>query len=223
MATFEKATVGEKISNYVENRQNVLIAILAVVVAAVIAYTVAVTVASKANTKGLAAIDTISYVMTQESASLSEEELEMRRNKALEDLSAYLEKGGIVGVRANMLAGEIYYSVKDFKNSAKCWTSAAAKEKNYDCSGSSSQNSYSLSIDEGKIDDDDSGSTFYWNLIDENFLREYYDVYFEKLSDDVYEETAAETVEYIYLYAETLKTFDTTNTTVTACNGTSFW
>ena len=79
-----------------ENRQNVLIAILAVVVAAVIAYTVAVTVTSKANTKGLAAIDTISYVMTQESASLSEEELEMRRNKALEDLSAYLEKGGIV-------------------------------------------------------------------------------------------------------------------------------
>ena len=129
MATFEKATVGEKISNYVENRQNVLIAILAVVVAAVIAYTVAVTVTSKANTKGLAAIDTISYVMTQESASLSEEELEMRRNKAVEDLSAYLEKGGIVGVRANMLAGEIYYSVKDFKNSAKCWTSAAAKGK----------------------------------------------------------------------------------------------
>ena len=129
MATFEKATVGEKISNYVENRQNVLIAILAVVVAAVIAYTVAVTVTSKANTKGLAAIDTISYVMTQESASLSEEELEMRRNKALEDLSAYLEKGGIVGVRANMLAGEIYYSVKDFKNSAKGWTSAAAKGK----------------------------------------------------------------------------------------------
>ena len=74
MATFEKATVGEKISNYVENRQNVLIAILAVVVAAVIAYTVAVTVTSKANTKGIAAIDTISYVMTQESASLSEEE-----------------------------------------------------------------------------------------------------------------------------------------------------
>lgn len=111
----------------------------------------------------------------------------------------------------------------DSTNLFNFWTSAAAKEKNYDCSGSSSQNSYSLSIDEGKIDDDDSGSTFYWNLIDENFLREYYDVYFEKLSDDVYEKTAAETVEYIYLYADTLKTFDTTNTTVTACNGTSFW
>ena len=101
MATFEKATVGEKISNYVKNRQNVLIAILAVVVAAVIAYTVAVTVTSKANTKGLAAIDTISYVMTQESASLSEEELEMRRNKALEDLSAYLEKEGYEVETAN--------------------------------------------------------------------------------------------------------------------------
>jgi len=103
------------------------------------------------------------------------------------------------------------------------WTSAAAKEKNYDCSGSSSYKNYSISIEEGNIDDDDSGSTFYWNLVDEDFLKQYYDVYFENLSDEVYEKTAADTIEYIYLYAETLKTFDTTNTTVTACNGTSHW
>ena len=111
----------------------------------------------------------------------------------------------------------------DSTNIFNFWTSAAAKEKNYDCSGSSSSKSYSISTEEGQIDDDDSGSTFYWNLVDENFLKEYYDVYFEKLSDEVYEETAADTIEYIYLYAETLKTFDTTNTTVTACNGTSYW
>ena len=111
----------------------------------------------------------------------------------------------------------------DSTNIFNFWTSAAAKEKNYDCSGSSSSKSYSISTEEGKIDDDDSGSTFYWNLIDESFLKEYYDVYFDKLSDEVYEETAADTIEYIYLYAETLKTFDTTNTTVTACNGTSYW
>ena len=101
--------------------------------------------------------------------------------------------------------------------------SAAAKEKNYDCSGSSNAKNYSLSTDMGDIDDDNSGSTFYWNLIDEDFLKEYYSEYFEGLSGDVYEQTAADVVEYIYMYAVTLKTYDTTNTTVTACNGTSFW
>ena len=111
----------------------------------------------------------------------------------------------------------------DETNFFNFWTSAASKEKNYDCSGSSSTESYSLSLNEGFIDDDDSGSTFYWNLVDEDFLKEYYSVFFSGIKPELYEKTAAETIEYIYLYAETLKTFDTTNTTVTACNGTSFW
>lgn len=111
----------------------------------------------------------------------------------------------------------------DDNNIFNFWTSAAAKEKNYDCSGGSSDKSYSVSNEEGNIDDDNSGSVFYWNLVDENFLNEYYSEYFSGISDELYEETAAETIEYIYLYAETLETYDTTNTTVTACNGTSFW
>lgn len=102
------------------------------------------------------------------------------------------------------------------------WKSASAKEKNYDCSGGSGKR-YSLSIDMGEIDDDNSGSVFYWNLIDEDFLKEYYSEYLGGLSDEVYEATAADMVEYIYMYATTLDTYDTTNTTVTACNGTSFW
>lgn len=127
MAEFEKATAGEKISNYVERRQNILIAVLAVIVVAIIAYAVVVTVTSKANTKGLAAIDTISYELTQNSSGLSAEELDGRKSKALESLAAYVAKGGVVGVRANMLAAEIYYSQKDYANAAASWNAAAEK------------------------------------------------------------------------------------------------
>lgn len=129
MADFEKATAGERISYYVEKRRNILIAVLAVVVAAIIAYSVFVTVTSKANTKALAALDTVSYEMTQNSSGLSAEELDRRRTRALESLSAYVVKGGVVGVRANMLAAEIYYSQNDFAAAAASWNAAAEKGK----------------------------------------------------------------------------------------------
>ena len=90
------------------------------------------------------------------------------------------------------------------------WTSAAAKEKNYDCNGGSG---YKLSTDEGKIDDDNSGSAFYWNLIDENFLAEYYPQYFAGIEEELYYTHAAEAVKYIYLYADALRSLD--------CNGSN--
>jgi len=111
----------------------------------------------------------------------------------------------------------------DSNNILNFWQSAVAKEKNYDCSGTSGSKSYSLSNERGKINDDNSGSTFYWNLVDEDFFRDYYPEFFDGLSDEQYLTVADETIEYIYMYAETLKTYDTTNTTVTACNGTAFW
>ncbi len=101
------------------------------------------------------------------------------------------------------------------------WTSAAAKEKNYDCSGSGS--SYSISVDEGNIKDDNSGSVFYWNLVDESFLSEYYSKYFDGIPEESYLTSVSKTIEYIYLYAKSLKDYDTTVSTRKACNGTAFF
>jgi len=96
----------------------------------------------------------------------------------------------------------------DSNNLLNFWTSAAYKEKNYDCNGGSG---YSLSTEEGNIADENSGSTFYWNLIDENFLKEYYPEYFSGINDELYESHAAEAIEYIYLYASALKELDCDN------------
>lgn len=50
-------------------------------------------------------------------------------------------------------------------------------EANYNCVSDMEGESYSISIDEGKIDDDNSGGVYYWNLIDEGFIFDYYNDY----------------------------------------------
>lgn len=101
------------------------------------------------------------------------------------------------------------------------WTSELSREKNYDCSGSSSDITYEVSTEIGKLDDENSGSVFYWNLIDEGFFKEYYPDYFGKLSGESYEKAAAQALEYMYLYTETLKEYDTTTAKVDDRN--IFW
>ncbi|MCR5495537.1 MAG: tetratricopeptide repeat protein [Treponema sp.] len=126
---FEKTTVSEKVAEFVTSIRSVLLVVVIVLVVALATYGTIVTVSVKSAEKGLADIDSISYLMTKDSASLAEDELKGRGEKALASLEKYLSKGGIVGVRANMLAAEIYYSQKDFEKAAAAWTKAAEKGK----------------------------------------------------------------------------------------------
>lgn len=127
---FEKITIGEKISVYLESWRTALVALLVIAVAALIAYAVTVTVLSKGDEKGLAAVDAISYNLTNDSADLSEEQLEERRSLALSALAPYVSKGRVTGVRANMLAAEIAHSKQDYNAAASYWLNAAAKGAN---------------------------------------------------------------------------------------------
>lgn len=129
MAKFEKATVGEKVAGYVETRQKVLFSVLVAVVAAVVVFAVAVTVKTKNAEKGLSAIDLISYTLTENSSSLDDEALAERKKNAISALEEYNRKGGVVGVRANMLSAEIAYSDKDYGNASSYWVSAVNKGK----------------------------------------------------------------------------------------------
>ncbi len=126
----EKITMGEKLSVYLESWRTALVALLAVALTALIAYAVTVTVLSKIDEKGLAALDTISYNLTNESSDLSTEQLEERRALALSALSPYVSQSRITGVRANMLAAEIAYSKQDYNAAASYWLNAATKGAN---------------------------------------------------------------------------------------------
>lgn len=128
-AKFDKATVGEKFAQFFSTYRKVLVAVLAVLVAFVVVYGVSSTVVTKANSKGIEDIDSIAYLMTKDSASLSEADLETRRVNALAALEKYNGKNGVVGVRANMLSAEIKYSQKSYEEAAAFWIKAAVKGK----------------------------------------------------------------------------------------------
>lgn len=126
---FEKAAAGEKLAGFFTSYRKVLLAGLAVLACFVVVFGVLSSVISKANARGLEDIDSIAYIMTKDSASLSEADLEKRRENALAALVKYNTKGGVVGVRANMLSAEVKFSQKKFDEAAKFWTTAAAKGK----------------------------------------------------------------------------------------------
>lgn len=125
----EKVSVSEKVAGVVDARKTVLVSILVALIIAVVAFVVCSTVIESSNKKGLTVLDSISYNLTKDSASLSADELNARRATALEALSSYTNKGGVVGARANMLAGEVTYSQKKYDEAAKYWTMAASKSK----------------------------------------------------------------------------------------------
>lgn len=125
----ERKSMEERVSSYVTRRKTLLIALLIVLVVAIGGLIVFILVNSNAVNKGLSAIDSISEALTSGSENETNLQLEARREKAFSSLNQYLTKSGIVGVRANMLAGEITYSKKDYATSAKYWQTAAKKGK----------------------------------------------------------------------------------------------
>lgn len=128
-AQFEKATAGEKLSGFFVAYRKILLVILVVLAVFVLGYGITYSVVSNVNKKGLEDIDSIAYNLTKDSAGLSDEALETRREKALSDLADYNKKSGVVGVRANMLSAEVKYSQKNYAEAAGLWTTAAEKGK----------------------------------------------------------------------------------------------
>lgn len=122
----EETTALSSMDAFLSSNQKVLISIVVVAVVAVIAAIAGITFADSAKEKQLSAIDKISYTLTQKSASLSDEELEKRRNVALDGLSAYTSKKGIAGIRSNMLAGDIYYQSAKFEDAKNAYLKAAS-------------------------------------------------------------------------------------------------
>ena len=125
----KKETFNEKLAGYVDKRAKILIGVLVAIVVLFVAYCISFIVIQNNNKKGIESVDTIEFKLTDGSESLSDEEVEERKNVALESLNSFMKKGGVTGVRANMLAAEIYYSRKDYKNSAECYKLAAQKGK----------------------------------------------------------------------------------------------
>lgn len=125
----ENETTSDKVNGFLEKNRVVLFSILGVVVAAIVILAVVLSVSSKSAEKTIAAVDEITYTLTKDSASLEEADLTARLESAMEAVTPYLNKGGVGGVRANMLAGELAFVKKDYEKAYDYWTAALSKGK----------------------------------------------------------------------------------------------
>lgn len=124
-----KDTASVKLNSYIEKNRTCFVVVLAVVVVALIAFIIGVNVTGKAKANALQAIDEITFTLTDGSGELEEAELNARRIDALDNLANYVNKGGIVGARANMLCAELTFQQKKYEDAASYWSAAASKAK----------------------------------------------------------------------------------------------
>ena len=119
----------QKLGEFLGKNKIALICVLAVAVAAIAGYAIFFNVSSAVVKKNLDKIEVIEYSLTKDAAVLDESALASRRDTALSNLGPYLNKGGIVGARANMLAADIYGQKKDWQACKDAWLKAASKRK----------------------------------------------------------------------------------------------
>ncbi len=126
----KKNLTGEqKLGEFLGKNRKALLGLLIAAVAAIAGYVIFFNVSTSIVKKSLDKIEVIEYSLTKDAAALDESALESRRDTALANLGPYLDKGGIVGARANMLAADIYGQKKNWQSSKDAWLKAASKRK----------------------------------------------------------------------------------------------
>lgn len=125
----EKQTSSSKLNSFLEKNKKLFLGLLIVLVVCLTAYIVISAVNSNAKEKNLVEIEEISYTLTHDSASLEESELNARRIDAINNLAAYVNKGGIVGARANYLCAELSYQQGNYEDATTYYKATAQKSK----------------------------------------------------------------------------------------------
>lgn len=119
----------QKLGEFLSKNFKSLVIVLAALIALIVAYVVYFYVSTSFVRKGLDKVEVIEYSFTKDASSIDDSELASRQEAALKNLGPYLNKGGIVGARANMLAADIYGQKKDWQASKDAWLKAASKRK----------------------------------------------------------------------------------------------
>lgn len=119
----------QKLGNFLSKNSKVLIGVLCAAIVLIVAYVVYFYVSTSLVRSNLDKIGVIEYSFTKDASTIDDTELASRQDTALKNLAAYLNKGGIVGARANMLYADICGQKKDWQASKDAWLKAASKKK----------------------------------------------------------------------------------------------
>lgn len=129
MAENEKETSSKKVSAFLEKNKKVFLIVLVVVIVAIIGFICGSLVGSSSKKKDLAKVDAISYALTNRSSELTDEDLASKIDETLNALASFNKKGGVVGVRSNLLSAELAYQKEDFSAAVDFYKAAASKGK----------------------------------------------------------------------------------------------
>ena len=125
----EKSTASEKLNGFLEkNRKPVLITFIVGLVL-VVGFIVCAIAVSSTSKKDLAAVEAYYYSLIDSSTDLEDSEITKRATECIENLASYTKKGGIAGVRANMLSAELAYILADYEGAISYYDAAIAKGK----------------------------------------------------------------------------------------------
>lgn len=125
----EKNTASVKLNGFLEkNRKTVIISFIVVLILVAGFITTAITM-SVTSKKNLSKIEELYYELLAFSTDLSDSELAKKATECIENLAPYTKKGRIAGVRANMLAAELSFNLKDYEAAADYYDAAIAKGK----------------------------------------------------------------------------------------------
>ncbi|MBQ7158611.1 MAG: hypothetical protein IJS09_04185 [Treponema sp.] len=126
----QEETTAEKLDSFLSKNRSLFLTAALVVVIAVVAVLAVVVISGKSTEKGLAQVDSIYYTLTKDGAALEGDALTARQDAALEQLAALEGKGGVVGVRANMLVADLQFQKKNFEAAKAAYLKAANAKKN---------------------------------------------------------------------------------------------
>ena len=128
MASIEK-TQTSAAGLFLEKNIKLIAGLISVLLVFVIFAVLGTSISSKSIEKGLSQVEAIEYSFKKDADDISAEDFKAKQDEALASLQGLVLKGGIVGVRANMLKAEILFEQKNYEESRTAWVKAAEIKK----------------------------------------------------------------------------------------------
>lgn len=125
----ENVTASVKVTSFITKNRIIFIGALVCFCVALAAFLVGSKIFASSKDKSLSKIEGIYFNLTDGSSILEEDEIIARQLEALDALSAYTSKGGIVGARANILSADISYQMEKYEDAANFYAATAKKSK----------------------------------------------------------------------------------------------
>ena len=125
----EKKSGGSKLSAFLEKNKKIVLIVFIAVVILVAGFVCVELVKSSSTKKDLAAIEAYYYDLMEVSVDTEDSEVNKLATECIENLASYTKKGGIAGVRANMLSAELAYILADYDATVNYYDAAISKGK----------------------------------------------------------------------------------------------